>query len=267
MSKQSINMIGGSFQHDVCSSAGSVPISMIWDKVNHESPISIHVDHSIRDNPTDKSKRNYAWLCESKTIHKDLYLWCVNNVDYLENNFELIFTHDKSLLLLSDKIKLVICNARPWVSDIGIHTKSKMVSMVASNKVMCDEHVYRQEIIKKYRDRLDLFGRGFNPIPTKDSGIRDYRFSITMENGTYPLMFTEKITDCFAMGTIPIYWGCSEIGEVFDTNGIITLTDDFDPKELTVGLYESKMESIKNNYETTINLPTVEDYIYENYIK
>ena len=132
---------------------------------------------------------------------------------------------------------------------------------------MCEDHKYRQKIISKYKNKLDLFGRGYKTIPTKDVGIKDYMFSVAMENGTYPLMYTEKITDCFAMGTIPIYYGTDSIGEVFDTNGIIKLTDDLNLESLTSEIYYSKIDSIKKNYEITMNLPTVEDYIYEKYIK
>ena len=139
--------------------------------------------------------------------------------------------------------------------------------MVASNKVMCEDHRYRQKMIFKYKNKLDLFGRGYKTIPTKEVGIKDYMFSVAMENGTYPLMYTEKITDCFAMGTIPIYYGTESIGEVFDTNGIIKLTENLKLEELNQDLYQSKMDSIKNNYEITMNLPTAEDYIYENFIK
>jgi hypothetical protein len=88
-----------------------------------------------------------------------------------------------------------------------------------------------------------------------------------MENGTYPLMYTEKISDCFAMGTIPIYWGTDRIGEIFDDNGIIILTDDFKIEDLSVELYLSKLDSVKNNYEIIIDMPTAEDYIYNKYIK
>lgn len=265
--KQKINMVGGGFQHEICSSAGSVPSSIEWVKKNHTASISIHIDNGIRSIKTNKLKKNYAWLSESKTIIGGLYNWCVNNIEYLNNNFELIFTHDKSLLKLSNKFKLVICNARPWVSDYGIHKKNKLISMVASNKVMCKEHRYRQNIIKKYKNNLDLFGRGFKNIPNKEIGIKEYMFSIAMENGNYPLMYTEKITDCFALGTIPIYWGTEEISEVFDINGVIMLNDDFNIDNLNSDIYFSKIESIKNNYEITMDLPTVEDYIYKNYIK
>ncbi len=45
------------------------------------------------------------------------------------------------------------------------------------------------------------------------------------------------------------------------------LNDDFNIDNLNSDIYFSKIESIKNNYEITMNLPTVEDYIYKNYIK
>ena len=265
--KKKINMVGGGFQHDICSSAGSTPKLIEWVKFNHTAPISIHIDHAIIKQSVNKNKKNYAWLSESKTINRGLYENCLRNISYLEDNFELIFTHDESLLPFSSKFKKVICNARPWVKDYGIHQKNKLVSMVASNKVMCEDHRYRQKMIFKYKNKLDLFGRGYKTIPTKEVGIKDYMFSVAMENGTYPLMYTEKITDCFAMGTIPIYYGTESIGEVFDTNGIIKLTENLKLEELNQDLYQSKMDSIKNNYEITMNLPTAEDYIYENFIK
>tara|TARA_B110000977_G_C11011451_1_gene467841 strand:- start:291 stop:1091 length:801 start_codon:yes stop_codon:yes gene_type:complete len=266
MNKQLINMVGGGFQHDVCSSAGSVPKQMEWVK-DGSATISIHVDSGINGIKTDKSKENYAWLSESKTINTGLHNWSINNVSFLEENFEMIFTHDESLLPLSDKFKMVICNAKPWVTDFGIHEKNKMLSMVASSKVMCPAHVIRQDTIKKFTGQMDHFGRGFKVIGTKDNAIKDYYFSIAMENGDYPVMYTEKISDCFAMGTIPIYYGSNRINEIFDENGIIMLTDNFKVEDLSEDLYHSKIESVKHNFEVAINLPTAEDYIYNNFIK
>ena len=265
MIKEKINMVGGGFQHDICSSAGSTPKLMEWVKDN-SAPISIYIDYALK-NTSDPNKKCYGWLAESRTINPGLYEWCIKNLDHIENNFIFVFTHDERLLSVSNKFKMVICNGRPWVTDCNIYTKSKLVSMIASTKNMCPEHQYRRKIVEKYRNNLDLFGRGYNDIPNKEIGLRDYYFSIAMENGNYPLMYTEKIADCFATGTIPIYWGNKRISEVFDPNGIIMLTDDFDLNILTPDLYYSKIEAVKKNYETTINFPTVEDYIYENFIK
>jgi hypothetical protein len=111
-----------------------------------------------------------------------------------------------------------------------------------------------------------LFGRGFNPISNKELGLNQYRFSIAMENGVYPLMYSEKITDCFATGTIPIYYGTSMIYDVFNKEGIIML-DQFNINELSVDLYESKKDAIQENYEISIDMSVAEDYIYLNYIK
>jgi len=260
-------MIGGGFQHEICSSAGSAPQLIEWVKENHSAHTSIHVDSGIMNIPVNKNKKNYAWLSESKTINTNLYSWCTSNIKYLEDNFELIFTHDMSLLPLSNKFKLVICGAKPWVKDVGLHTKSKLISMIASTKVMCNEHKYRQEVIKNYQDKLDLFGRGFNNISSKETGLNDYYFSIAMENHTYPMAYSEKITDCFATGAIPIYYGTDLIGDIFNIDGIIMLNENFDIDKLTPELYHSKMDAIKDNYERAISMPVAEDHIYENYIK
>jgi hypothetical protein len=264
--KKKINMIGGGFQHDICSSAGYVPNLIEWDKTTHSSNISIHVDFGIMNVRPNKNKINYGWLSESKTINFNLYQWCSNNVNYLEENFELIFTHDISLLSLSNKFKLVICSAKPWVKNYKIHKKTKLISMIASSKIICDEHRYRQEVISKYKNDLDLFGRGYKEIQNKEIGLNDYNFSITMENHTYPIAYSEKITDCFATGTIPIYYGC-DLKTVFNTDGIIMFNDDFDIKSLSNDLYQSKMDAIIENFEIVINMPIAEDYIYENFIK
>jgi hypothetical protein len=265
--KQKINMIGGSFQHDICSCANRIPKYMEWVKDEYTAPISIHIDSNIINTPVDKTKKNYAWLSESKTIIPYVYNWVRDNVKYMEDNFELIFTNDKSFLDLSPKFKQTICSAVPWVNDTGIHKKTKLTSMITSDKRMCSEHEYRLSIANKYKDVIDLYGRGYNFIEKKEYGLNDYCFSIVIENLNYSLGYSEKISDCFATGTIPIYWGCDEISEIFNKDGIIMLDDNFKIDELSFDLYYSKMDAIKDNYDRIINFPIAEDYIYEKYIK
>ncbi len=259
-------MVGGGFQHEICSSAGNVPKLVEWDKGRHEGAISIHIDNAIKQ-PTNKLKRNYAWISESSAIIPHIIKWVSQNIFYMENNYELIFTHDVRLLPLSTKMKFILPNAVPWVSDYGVHKKTKLVSMIASLKKYCSGHLYRHTIIEKYKNQVDLFGTGLNRIEHKEEGLNNYCFSIAMENDNYPNIFCEKITDCFATGAIPIFWGTPNIGEFFNEEGIIMLTDDFKIEDLSVDLYESKMEAVLDNYERAINLPTSEDYMYENYIK
>ncbi len=265
--RQDINLIGGGFSHSP-STSGYEPLYMKWVKGVQTSPISIYVDHSITTPPNHTTK-NYAWLCESKTINNQLYSWCENNIEYLKANFKYVFTHDLELTQKSDIFKLTQCSGKSFIDleDGHVYKKNKLVSMIASNKTMCQEHLYRQEMIRKYSGQCDHFGRGFKDLANVLDGLKEYCFSFVFENATYSNMFTEKITNCFMSGTIPIYYGMGNIGEFFNPDGIIILNDDFDINELSFDLYKIKFEAIIDNFERAKGLLTAEDYIYLNYIK
>lgn len=265
MKIQEINLIGGGFQHSP-STSGYDPVYIKWIKNGTSAPITIYVDNGIFNHVNSNSK-NYAWLCESKTIIPEIYNWCVNNIGILKQKYIKVFTHDITLCSISDIFVLVQCSGKSFLNSGKIYDKTKLVSMVCSNKVLCAEHVYRLKIIDQFKDKCDLYGRGFNPIDDKLNGLKDYCFSITMENATYSNMFTEKITDCFMCGTVPIYYGIPNICDFFDKDGIIVLNDNFDIKDISFDLYKSMLLAIKNNFKIANEMLTAEDYIYINHIK
>lgn len=264
-SKQKINLIGGGFRHTV-STNNQPPKYVEWVINGTSAPISIHVDDGLKISTNQKTK-NYGWLCESKTINSNLYSWCLKNIDELSKKFISIFTHDVELSKMSELFVLTQCSAKSFLVDEKIYEKSKLVSMIASNKRMCQEHIFRQSIIKKYSKSCDHYGRGYNEISDKLLGLKDYCFSFAMENATYPNMYTEKITDCFVTGTIPIYYGIPNIGDFFNTDGIIILDDEFKIEDLSFELYHSKMNAIIDNFNISKNLLVAEDYIFINFIK
>jgi hypothetical protein len=88
-----------------------------------------------------------------------------------------------------------------------------------------------------------------------------------MENATYSNMFTEKITDCFMTGTIPVYYGMHNIGDFFNEDGIITLNEEFKIEDLSFDLYNSKINAVMDNFQRAKDLLVAEDYIYLKYIK
>jgi len=149
-----------------------------------------------------------------------------------------------------------------WIKEPKIYEKSKMISMIASNKRMCDGHRLRLEWVDRLRGQVDLYGRGFNEILYKEEGLCDYMFSIAIENGQYETYFTEKLLDCFATGTIPVYLGAPDIGNYFNKDGIIDLTDEF---YISDELYYSKMDAIKDNLEIAKKMEVLEDFIYLTY--
>ena len=102
--------------------------------------------------------------------------------------------------------------------------------------------------------RVDFYGTGCEkPIDYKIEALKDYKFSIIVENSIEDGYFTEKLLDCFLSGTVPIYVGSKSVNNYFDENGIIHFEGDEDLPNildtLTDELYQSKMESIKKNFE------------------
>lgn len=230
------------------------------------SDTSVYVNSSIEqalDNNDNTVK--YAWLNESKAIDKQSYEILNKNINRFTEVFEKIFTHDRSIYDKYDNAVFIPLSV-VWIKDMGIHHKNKIVSMISSSKNMCSGHATRLSWVERLSSKLDLYGSGFRYINKKEIGLNDYMFSVAIENDTYGSCFTEKILDCFATGTVPIYLGPSDIGQFFNIDGIISLNDDFDISSLNKDLYMSKMDAIKENFELCKQYIHVEDFMYEKYL-
>jgi hypothetical protein len=218
------------------------------------------ISAALNDNSSEKK---YGWLLEGKAIIPHIYNDVLQNLDSYINKFDMLFTSDKSIYDLHEKIKFVPANTL-WVKDLNIYPKTKLLSMIASNKAWTHGHQLRVATKDKMIGKADIFGNGFNEIAKKEDGLKDYMFSIAIENSSYPTYFTEKILDCFATGTIPIYWGSPDIGDHFNANGIIML-DDFSYEDLTPELYYSKLDAVKENFDLFKKYILLENYISESY--
>ena len=266
MSKYKINLFCGD-NLEPSSSALNATKHVQW-VYDGSGEVNIYVSQRALDALNDTSgKPTYIWLLESKQIIPQYYQWIIDNYEFVTSRVDGIFSCDKELCAKYPKISYSVINAVPWVQDRKVHEKTKLVSMIASNKRMCEGHARRLQFVDKFRDKLDFYGRGFNEISCKEDGLRDYMFSVGIENAVYDTYFTEKLTDCFACGTIPIFYGCKGVTEYFNEDGIIFLDDDFDLSTLTKDLYYSKIDVIKDNFERAINFPVAEDYLYLNYFK
>ena len=149
-----------------------------------------------------------------------------------------------------------------WIKDAKIYPKSKIISFITSNKYSIPGHRLRLQWVEMLKDRVDLYGRGFNEIPNKEDGLCDYMFSIAIENAFYETYFTEKILDCFATGTIPVYLGTPDIGKYFNKDGIIDLTEEV---YISEELYYNKMDAIRDNLERVKQFEVLEDFISNTY--
>lgn len=263
--KIEMNLIGGGFQHANSSTAGKIPKNIIWLKQSNKSAISFFVDNAVLSSINQKTnKKKFAWISESNAI-RPLQEKIIKHKDQILETYELIFTHNKKLLQLDNKFKF--CPADGWwIKNPQIFKKINLISMISSNKNRCVGHQIRLDYVKKYQKNVDLFGRGFNEIKNKEEGLKNYMFSIAIENASYDFYFTEKIMDCFATGTIPIYLGCQNIGEYFNVDGIIFLDSNFKISSLSSDLYYENMSAIVENFEIVKKWEVPEDWIFEKYL-
>jgi Glycosyltransferase family 10 (fucosyltransferase) C-term len=257
-----------------CSSNRNMPKYIQWISRETQDPynVSVYVDNYIRDWGFNDSKRDkIGWLLESPQMNEGTINFLVDNIDKTREHFKWIFTCMDSLLELGEPFVYNISNAVPWIweKNRGIHPKTKLVSMIASNKGWLRGHQNRLQWVDKLKDKVDLFGSGRpNQLNDKEDGIRDYMFSVAIENDNSDTYFTEKLTDCFAMGTVPVYYGSRKVVEkYFDPTGVIFLEDDPNLESLTIEKYQSMMPAIERNLIAANNLPLAEDYMWENYLK
>lgn len=220
--------------------------------------------------------------------------------DIVLNNhdkFDVVLTYDKSLLNSIPNAKflppLMVTHFNMLPNPVGInpsksekietyelpddvfqiYPKSKLVSAISSNKAILPGHRNRLDFINSIRGKVDLYGRGMGAeLPSKLDGLRDYMFSVAIENiECDDYYFTEKITECFLTGTVPIYHGCVNIGEFFDTRGILY----FKTKEelqhiidnLTPAKYTEMLPYIQANFEACYKWPLNNDMLYDMYYK
>ena len=257
--KNKWNLIGDTFAGDACATHGKESKNIEWVR-DRSSFRTFHVDDGLFQPTFSAKQQSFGWILESEAIIPQVYA----NAPQVLDKFECIFTHSEALLKLDPRFKLAPVGTH-WIGNPKVYEKNKNVSMVSSNKAMCLGHLYRLAWVERFRNSVDFFGRGFNEIEKKEEALCDYRFSIAIENGAFPNYFTEKIGDCFAAGTIPVYYGCPNIGDYFNMDGIIVLDHTLKVEDLTEELYLSKLDAVKENLELVQKYEIPEDYIFENY--
>jgi hypothetical protein len=111
----------------------------------------------------------------------------------------------------------------------GLPPKTKLMSLMISNKMLTAGHHYRHTLCKMIINSnlpIDIYGNGcgfYNKIlDTRLKGkfieeepYADYLFHIAIENVETPHYFSEKIMNPLLCNTTPIYLGCQQIDQYF----------------------------------------------------
>jgi hypothetical protein len=175
-----------------------------------------------------------------------------------KNKFDLILSWHPTVLSNCKNSKLFPFGSC-WINecDRGIHKKTKNLSIISSYKRQTIGHRLRHEIIENQNIDMDIFGTGYNPIDNKIIALKDYMFSIIIENDSTDNWITEKIIDCLATGTVPVYWGCSNIGDYFNIEGFIQFNNIEEFQQLIPKLnqdtYNKLLPFIKENYNLSLS--------------
>ncbi len=105
----------------------------------------------------------------------------------------------------------------------------------------------------------------------KETVFGNSQFGIAIENFNHRGFFTEKILDCFLMRTIPIYWGCSNIGDYFNIDGILRVNNVDDIISLTnrlkLGDYERHLKAVEENWKLALSYVDYEKTIADKVIE
>jgi hypothetical protein len=179
--------------------------------------VSISID---RFNFADTTPFKVFWQVEPPEIMP-------NTVAMLKKHWEfydLVLTWDNELLSECGHTKLFPCSA-VWNHFPEVNKKRFATSYLTSNKKDCSGHRYRQHVFEHLPPSIGKMAiwkhRSPPAIPDKREIFEPFQYSIIMENCRRPGYFTEKILDCMASKTIPIYWGCPTINDFFNKEGII----------------------------------------------
>ena len=173
--------------------------------------------------------------------------------------FDKIYTFTQSILDKYPTAELFEWGAS-WLDfkDLKIN-KTNNVSFVTSSKSQSVGHKLRLDIFELLKrvdvsNGLQYYSHMSPPFHhRRNDFFETSKFHIAVENSKQKNYFTEKVIDCFASKTVPIYYGCPNIGDWFSMDGIITFNDieelETIIKHLDADSYANRLEAIEKNYE------------------
>ena len=272
-----INLIGDDNWYQHTKSDGSPRAQMrtpsgfkVVYNQKKDNIITYFVNDGIRQAKDIESKIKIALLTECRPILDTIpHTLAGQRHSFLEENhdlFDYAAVYDGKLI---EKLPSEKCKITPfggtfiWPKERQkIHKKTKLCSYITSLKTMTNIQKFRIELLHGLKVHnplnIDLYGRGHNPLPEsrlgKHLGVAPYHYSIAIENSQNGHYFSEKILDCFLVGTIPIYLGTPKIGEYFNTDGILSFNDEKELFKILDNIspeeYYKRYDAVKENFET-----------------
>jgi hypothetical protein len=170
------------------------------------------------------------------------------------DKFDLILTRNRDVLEKCKNSKLFPFGST-WIKPGFTKLATKFeVSFLCGVKNYLPGHSLRHKVFNELHlvKCKDLAIKLNYTVDIKENIFNTSQYSIIIENSQCENYFTEKLIDCFITKTIPIYWGCPNIGDFFNKSGIINFknVEDLITKInlLTPDLYAKKLDVIEENF-------------------
>jgi len=239
--------------------------------VDTEKDVDVYIDEfnrnpihngNIRIVVLEEPRKNYIYRVMKANPHRYTYL----------------LTFHEELLGMSPRIRRFLM-MNVWMKDYVPKEKRFSVSTVVGGKndTLMKGYELRHELWRN-RDRITIpkefylsgSAKNFhtfvpwtevdytNELVLGDTKkpLFDSMYHIAIENTSIKNYFSEKLLDCFQTKTIPIYYGCTNIGEYFNTKGIFEAKDIDQIIEwcngLTPELYYDLLPVIEENYQKSM---------------
>lgn len=225
------------------------------------------------------------FIFEPPVVSPEVY----KEIPKLSKYFSKIFMHTKDdiLEIFTKNIKNTYKFYWPQAESDLIekywdNKKRKFLALINANKKprenwneLYSERINAIEHFSK-KQKIDLYGRGWDrflfympyiinkkniekcyrgSVKLKYETLSNYKFAICFENMVLNGYVTEKIFDCFFVGTIPVYWGAPDIEKYVPKNCFIDFRDFKNYTELEMYLESLKDRDInlfRNNIENYI---------------
>jgi alpha(1,3/1,4) fucosyltransferase len=167
-------------------------------------------------------KKAVLFMWEPPVVQKNLY------ESSFTSRFKRVYTWNDDLVDNKKFFKFYYPVLRQIQTELPSFKERKLLTQISCNKKSKHQkelYSARISVIDFFQDKpegeFEFYGHGWakgnyrhykGSIENKLDALKNYRFSVCYENMCdIKGYITEKIFDCFATGTIPIYWGASNV--------------------------------------------------------
>lgn len=269
-----LNLFDNTFRHAVCSVAGKTPRSMRYERDQMAwAGVTLFVDGYLHLPVVDEVESRYkvGWLHEPPCLHPENYR------DIPAHKFDMILTYDPGLLAGGSPFRFAPYGG-VWLPHVewGLRPKPELVSMLVGDKTATEGHRLRRRVADRLEATpVDFYGSRGTPVgygwKPRLRTLADYAFSLIVEPCRIDNLFTAWLLDCFAAGTVPVYWGCPNLAEFFDARGVLAFETEDEALEVVDGLdfdlYRSLLPYAAANLRAVYEYEITEDWLISHVLK